>query len=88
MVPFTGKKMLRGIRRREGKGLSLTSCQDDRSYAVRISRMTGHVDSTLLVLLILAGTDHTYSLVPAAMLKEPASLNLKTESVERPASFP
>ena len=34
--------------------------------------MTGHVDSTLLVLLILAGTDHTNSLVPAAMLKEPA----------------
>ena len=50
--------------------------------------MTGHVDSTLLVLLILAGTDHTYSLVPATMLKEPASLSLKTESVERPASFP
>lgn len=32
--------------------------------------MTGHVDSTLLVFLILAGTDHTNSLVPAAMLKE------------------
>jgi hypothetical protein len=34
--------------------------------------MTGHVDSTLLVFLILAGTDHTNSLVPAAMFKEPA----------------
>jgi hypothetical protein len=34
--------------------------------------MPGQVDSTLLVLLILAGTDHTNSLVSAAMLKEPA----------------
>jgi len=34
--------------------------------------MSGHVDSTLFVLLNLAGTDHTNSLIPAAILKEPA----------------
>ena len=34
--------------------------------------MSGHVDSTLLVFLILAGADHTNSFVPVAMLKEAA----------------